>query len=47
MPVQPENVMLKTDASAAIGAVAKITDFGLSTTLGPHATHVSNYKSGE
>lgn len=38
--------MLKTDSTALIGVVAKITDFGLSTTLAPTATHVSNYKSG-
>ncbi len=38
--------MLKTDTTAQIGVVAKITDFGLSTTLAPQATHVSNYKSG-
>jgi serine/threonine protein kinase len=38
--------MLKTDADSPIGAVAKITDFGLATALDPNATHVSNYKSG-
>ncbi|KAL6747847.1 hypothetical protein V8C86DRAFT_2896405 [Haematococcus lacustris] len=44
--LKPENIMLRTDASAQIGVVAKITDFGLSTTLAPHMTHVSNFKSG-
>lgn len=44
--LKPDNVMLKMDSGAPIGVVAKITDFGLSTTLGPQATHVSNYNSG-
>jgi serine/threonine protein kinase len=41
-----QNVLLKTDFSAPSKCVAKITDFGLSATLDPRQTHISNYSSG-
>jgi serine/threonine protein kinase len=34
------------DASAEIGLVAKLTDFGLSTRLDMDHTHVSNFTAG-
>ncbi|KAF5827963.1 kinase-like domain-containing protein [Dunaliella salina] len=43
---QPDNVLLKADSSSKLGLTAKITDFGLSTNLGPHATHASNFTGG-
>jgi serine/threonine protein kinase len=39
-------VLLKTDFTAPSKCVAKITDFGLSATLDPRQTHISNYSSG-
>ncbi len=44
--MQPENVLLKNDNSAAIGVVSKITDFGLATRLDPSLTHISNITNG-
>jgi len=44
--LKPDNILLKADSTAAVGFVAKITDFGLAINLGPTATHVSNFTSG-
>ena len=43
--LKPGNILLKEDP-CTIGVVAKLTDFGLSTTVDPNATHLSNYTSG-
>uniref|UniRef100_A0A7S3R8X6 Protein kinase domain-containing protein n=1 Tax=Dunaliella tertiolecta TaxID=3047 RepID=A0A7S3R8X6_DUNTE len=44
--LKPENILLKADSSSPVGLRAKITDFGLSTNLGPTATHASNFRQG-
>uniref|UniRef100_A0A7S3R7G0 Protein kinase domain-containing protein n=1 Tax=Dunaliella tertiolecta TaxID=3047 RepID=A0A7S3R7G0_DUNTE len=44
--LKPENVLLKADKEVSVGLVAKLTDFGLAISLGPTATHASNFRSG-
>uniref|UniRef100_A0A7S3VTP2 Protein kinase domain-containing protein n=1 Tax=Dunaliella tertiolecta TaxID=3047 RepID=A0A7S3VTP2_DUNTE len=44
--LKPDNILLKADSSSPAGLRAKITDFGLSTNLGPTATHASNFRLG-
>lgn len=44
--LKPENVLLKNDTASPIGVVAKVTDFGLSATLNPGDTHLSNMANG-
>lgn len=44
--LKPDNVLLTKDPTCPAGFVAKLTDFGLSASLDPGCTHVSNYKSG-
>ena len=39
-------MLLKRDASSAIGLVPKVADFGLSVLLPDEATHVSNMRQG-
>ncbi len=39
-------MLLKAEPRSPIGMVAKITDFGLSTTISPGASHVTNYTNG-
>ncbi len=43
---KPENVLLRVDTTSPIGVVAKISDFGLSHAIAPHASHLSNIKGG-
>jgi len=42
----PGNILLKKDPTSPIAVVAKITDFGLCTTMDPNKTHVSNVSNG-
>ncbi|GAX74902.1 hypothetical protein CEUSTIGMA_g2348.t1 [Chlamydomonas eustigma] len=44
--LKPENVLLKMDHTRPHGIIAKITDFGMSTTIDPTKSHVSNYNKG-
>lgn len=44
--LKPGNVLLKMDASKPHGIIAKITDFGMSTTIDPNLSHISNYNKG-
>ena len=44
--LKPENVLLKHDPDSPIGMVAKVTDFGLCTTIDPGQSHVSNFMNG-
>eukprot|EP00195_Chlamydomonas_chlamydogama_P016146 CAMPEP_0202891888 /NCGR_PEP_ID=MMETSP1392-20130828/1814_1 /ASSEMBLY_ACC=CAM_ASM_000868 /TAXON_ID=225041 /ORGANISM="Chlamydomonas chlamydogama, Strain SAG 11-48b" /LENGTH=1173 /DNA_ID=CAMNT_0049575753 /DNA_START=288 /DNA_END=3809 /DNA_ORIENTATION=+ len=44
--LKPENVLLKHDPSSPIGMVAKITDFGLCTTIDPTQSHISGFNNG-
>eukprot|EP00955_Chlamydomonas_euryale_P022153 234011-Chlamydomonas_euryale.AAC.1 len=43
---RPENVLLKMQPTRPAGLLAKLTDFGLSATLEPGLTHVSNMYCG-
>jgi serine/threonine protein kinase len=43
--LKPDNVLIKR-RKTPIGFTAKITDFGLSTTIGPLQSHVSNFSRG-
>jgi len=40
--LKARNVLLRSDAADPRGFSAKVADFGLSLTIDPHATHVSN-----
>jgi len=42
----PGNVLLKHESTSPIGVMAKVTDFGLCTTVDPTKTHVSNVTNG-
>lgn len=37
---------LQMDPSKPHGVIAKITDFGMSTTIDPNLSHISNYNKG-
>lgn len=40
--LKARNVLLRGDAQDPRGFIAKVADFGLSLTIDPHSTHVSN-----
>ena len=40
--LKARNVLLRSDAHNPRGFVAKVADFGLSLTIDPHSTHISN-----
>ncbi|KAG1677716.1 hypothetical protein FOA52_001028 [Chlamydomonas sp. UWO 241] len=44
--LKPENVLLRMDASRPHGIIAKITDFGMSTTIDPGMSHISGFNKG-
>eukprot|EP00798_Chlamydomonas_sp_ICE-L_P026216 gene26216-11948_t len=44
--LKPENVLLKLEPSHRHGIVGKITDFGMSTTIRPDQSHISNFRMG-
>jgi mitogen-activated protein kinase kinase kinase 11 len=46
MPSQAQNVLLQSSQKNACGAVAKISDFGLSYMLDHSETHVSQWNQG-
>eukprot|EP00878_Enallax_costatus_P007009 GHUV01007345.1.p1 GENE.GHUV01007345.1~~GHUV01007345.1.p1 ORF type:complete len:1094 (+),score=299.39 GHUV01007345.1:294-3575(+) len=44
--LKARNVLLRSDAHNPRGFVAKVADFGLSLTIDPHSTHISNAFQG-
>jgi serine/threonine protein kinase len=44
--LKPDNVLVKKDSSRPYGVIAKIIDFGLSTTIDPLESHVSDFNRG-
>jgi serine/threonine protein kinase len=40
--LKARNVLLRSDMHDCRGFTAKVADFGLSLTIDPHSTHVSN-----